>query len=461
MLTLMNVTQFFKTEVVYMSEKYQYDVLYLGSGHGAFDGAIPLAASGKRVGLIEEDKVGGTCPNRGCNAKITLDNPVQLLRHQERMNGIVNGDLSIDWTKSVEHEHEVIDGLPDMISGLLTSSNAEIITGRGKFIDEHTIEVNGKNYTSDKIVISTGQRPHRLDVPGKELAHDSTDFMNLTKLPQKIVIIGGGYISMEFATIANAVGSDVTVLLHHKKALRKFNQEYVRQILDDLDDRGVNFIDNAEVNSFEKDGDHFKVSYNGEESLTTDWILDATGRIPNVENIGLDTIGVEYNDNGIEVNEHLQTSVDNIYASGDVLDKIEPKLTPTAIFESTYLTQLFTGQTEKAINYPAIPTVVFTSPQIAEVGITPNDAAKDDQYTVKTNHLPDAWFRQVDKELLGDNTLIYNYKGELVGASEISDQAVDAINVLLPAIEFKFTAEQLGRIVHLFPSLASDTWSQI
>lgn len=444
-----------------MAEKYQFDVLYLGSGHGAFDGAIPLAASGKRVGIIEEDKIGGTCPNRGCNAKITLDNPVQLLRHQERMHGVVDGDLKINWAKNVEHEHEVIDGLPDMISGLLTNSNAKIINGRGKLVDAHTIEVDGENYTSDKIVISTGLRPHRLDIPGTELAHDSTDFMNLTNLPANIVIIGAGYISMEFATIANAVGAQVTVLLHHKRALRKFNQEYVKQVITDLEDRGVHFIYDADINQFEKNGNQLVVTYNDTETITTDWILDATGRIPNVENIGLDEVGVEYNENGIEVDEHLQTSIENIYASGDVLDKTEPKLTPTAIFESTYLTQLFTGQTEKAIDYPAIPTVVFTSPQIAQVGITTTEASADDQYTIKTNHLPDAWFRQVDKEVIGDNTLIYNYKNELVGASEVSDQAADAINVLLPAIEFKFTAEQLGRIVHLFPSLASDTWSQI
>ena len=113
-----------------MTESYQFDVLYLGAGHGAFDGAVPLANSGKKVAIIEADKIGGTCPNRGCNAKITLDNPVQLLRHQERLDGIVNGDLKLDWTANVEHEHEVIDGLPDMITGLLDSVDIEIIHGR-------------------------------------------------------------------------------------------------------------------------------------------------------------------------------------------------------------------------------------------------------------------------------------------------------------------------------------------
>lgn len=444
-----------------MTESYQFDVLYLGAGHGTFDGAIPLANSGKRVGVVEADKIGGTCPNRGCNAKITLDNPVQLLRHQERLDGIINGNLSIDWAANVEHEHEVIDGLPDMITGLLDSVDIKIIRGRGKLLDAHTIEVNQQSYTADKIVLATGLRPHRLDVPGAELAHDSTDFMNLKHLPENIVIIGAGYISMEFATIANAAGADVTVLLRHDRALRKFNQSYVKQVIDDLEKRGVKFIYNAEVDQFMEDGSHFTITYNDTESLTTDWILDATGRIPNVEKLGLDEVGVNYNSNGIEVNNHLQTSVANIYASGDVVDKKQPKLTPTAIFESSYLTQLFTDKTTAAINYPAIPTVVFTSPQIAEVGITVAEAQQNPDYTIKTNHLPDGWFRQVDKETLGDNTLIYDRDHHLVGASEVSEHAADAINVLLPAIEFQFTPEQMARIVHLFPTLGADVWDQI
>lgn len=444
-----------------MTESYQFDVLYLGAGHGAFDGAVPLANSGKKVAIIEADKIGGTCPNRGCNAKITLDNPVQLLRHQERLDGIVNGDLKLDWTANVEHEHEVIDGLPDMITGLLDSVDIEIIHGRGKFVDAHTIEVDQQRYTADKIVIATGLRPHHLDVMGSELTHDSTDFMNLKQLPENIVIIGAGYIGMEFATIANAAGANVTVLLRHNRALRKFNQDYVKQVIADLEKRGVKFIYNAQVDRFEEDDSHFTVSYNDHETLTTDWILDATGRIPNIENIGLDEVGVSYNANGIEVNDHLQTNIDNIYASGDVLDKEQPKLTPTAIFESSYLTQLFTGKTTDAINYPPIPTIVFTSPQIAQVGMSVEEAQQNPDYTIKTNHLPDGWFRQVDKETIGDNTLIYDQDHHLVGAAEVSEHAADAINVLLPAIEFQYTAEQLGRIVPLFPTLGADVWSQI
>lgn len=436
---------------------YQYDVLYIGAGHGTFDGAAPLAAKGYKVGVVEADKIGGTCPNRGCNAKITLDAPVELVRFQERMKDIVSGDLTFNWAENVKHEHEVIDGLPDFISGLLNDSGVDIIKGHGKLTGAHSVDVDGTEKTAANIVVATGQRPHRVDVPGSKLAHDSTEFMAMTELPQNITIIGSGYISLEFATIANAAGSDVTVLMHHDKALRAFHQPYVEHVLADLESRGVKFVKNVEVSEFTQNGDKYTVSYNDGQSVETDWILDASGRIPNVEELGLDEVGVKYNEHGIEVNDHLQTSVDSIYASGDVLDKKQPKLTPTAIYETTYLMQLFSKETTDAINYPAIPSVVFTSPRIAQVGVKPVSVADNKDYTVNENNLLDGWYRLVDNESYAKNTIVYDANHKIVGASEVSEKADNAINSILPAIEFGFEPEELGRLVYLFPSLESDT----
>lgn len=438
---------------------YDYDVLYLGSGHGTFDGAIPLAQSGKKVGIIESGLIGGTCPNRGCNAKITLDSPVVLQRFAERLKGIVDTVPKINWAANVKHKQEVIDGLPGMITGLLDSVGIDIIKGHGILTDSHTIEVDGHPHTGEKLVISTGLRPNRLDIPGAELMHDSEDFMNLTKLPEHIAIIGSGYISLEFATISNAAGAKVTVLMHEDHTLRQFNQSYVDTVMDDLEHRGVKFIKFAGVSSVERYGKDLLVNY-ADGKLKVDWILDATGRIPNVEDIGLETVGVKYNQKGIEVNDFLQTTVDNIYASGDVIDKVQPKLTPTAIFESLYLTKLLSGKESRPIKYPVIPSVVFTSPRIAKAGVSVQEAQKQG-YKIKVNHLPDDWYRQVDKQNLGESTLIYDNDGKLVGVTEISEQADNVINTLLPAIELGMTEEQLGRMVYLFPSLASATWSQI
>ena len=443
-----------------MTNQYDYDVLYLGSGHGTFDGAIPLAQSGVKVGVIEADMIGGTCPNYGCNAKITLDAPVVLMRAAERLSGIVQGNLNIDWTQNEAHKETVINGLPDMIGGLLTDSDIDVIHGRGVFEDNHTIVVAGKSVTADKIVISTGLRPHRLDISGSELAHDSRDFMALKTLPQKIAIIGSGYISMEFATIANAAGADITVLMHGERALRQFHAPYVDKVVTDLKQRGVTFISNAAVTAFEQNGDQIQVIYSDNKSLSVDWVLDASGRVPNVDNIGLETLGLTHTKSGIPVNDYLQTNIDNIYASGDVIDKTQPKLTPTAIFESTYLFKQFSGQTKAPIHYPVVPSVVFTSPRIAQAGMLVQDAEKGD-YVVQQTDLKTDWYRQVDNETLADNTLIFDQQHNLVGVTEVSEQAENVINTLLPAIEFKFGPDEIGRLIHLFPSIGMATWGQL
>ncbi|MCM0582095.1 NAD(P)/FAD-dependent oxidoreductase [Weissella diestrammenae] len=437
---------------------YQFDVLYLGSGHGTFDGAIPLAAKGLRVGVIEANKIGGTCPNYGCNAKILLDAPVQLQREFERLNGHgISGQVQIDWAADVKHKDMVIQDLPAMIAGGLREQGVEIIHGHGRFVDAHTVTVDGKEYTAEKIVIATGLRPKPLTIEGQAYVHDSTDFMALDHMPDKLVIIGSGYIALEFATIANAAGAQVTVLFNHEAGLKQFHQPYVELVLSDLIQRGVTIVRDVKTQAIQSQADHLIVVTN-QSTYAADWILNATGRIPNTDELGLAAIGVQTTEQGIVVNDHLQTTVANIYASGDVLDKKQPKLTPTAIFESLYLMRQFAGMTDQAIDYPVIPTVVFTSPRIAQAGISVSEAqAMPTKYEIKRNKISDSWYRQVTQETVGESTLIFDREsGHLVGAIEVSAQADDVINTLLPAIEFDYTAEQLNRLVPLFPSITSD-----
>ncbi|WP_407337300.1 NAD(P)/FAD-dependent oxidoreductase [Levilactobacillus brevis] len=441
-------------------ENYDYDVLYLGSGHGTFDGAIPLAAKGVKVAVVEGGLVGGTCPNRGCNAKITLDAPVALQRQLAALNPVITGDTTINWSANMAHKHEVIDGLPDFIGGLLKDNGVEVITGYGKLTAAHSVQVGDQTYTADKIVLATGLHSHRLAIPGSELAHDSEDFLNLTSLPARMTVIGGGYIALELATIANAAGSDVTILLRGQQALRQFHQPFVETVLSDLTDRGVQILRETQVTALKQADNALQVVTDTQGTLVTDWVLDATGRDPNTQNLGLEDVGVAYTDHGITVNDHLQTSVPNIYASGDVIDKEQPKLTPTAIFESMYLSQTFAGETTEPIDYPAIPTVVFTSPRLAQVGVSVAQAQKDGA-TVETNHVPDDWYRQVGKESQGDNALIFDAEHHLIGATEVSEQAADVINTLLPAIEFQYGPAEIGRLVHLFPTIGASAWGQL
>lgn len=434
-----------------------FDVLFIGSGQGAWNGAIPMSEHGLKVAVIEEGKFGGVCTNRGCNAKITLDRPVEILRQVEQLQGRGFDSLpQLNWHDLMAHKHEVIDGLALGNEMKLQNAGVTNIKGHARFVDSHTVEVNGSRYSSEKIVIDSGRRPHRMDIPGSELFHDSTDFMVLEELPARITIIGGGYVGMEFATIANAFGSDVTVILRGNKVLRDFHQPYVLKLISSLKDRGVKFQFEETIEKAEQTADGIKLSGTNGYEQTTDYVIDATGRIPNVEDMNWDGIGLKYDAHrGIPVNDHLETNVEGVYASGDILDKKLPKITPTAIFESQYLAHLFTGETSAPIDYPAIAYTAFTSPRIASVGVTPEFAeAHPDEYTIKEFDYAEDWFRQVGNENLGGVTVVYDSKGIVVGATSIGNDAVETINGLTDMIEHRVSHEDVERLIYIFPSVA-------
>ncbi|UQS84624.1 NAD(P)/FAD-dependent oxidoreductase [Apilactobacillus apisilvae] len=444
------------------NNKYDYDVIYIGSGHAAFDGAKKLCKKGFKIAFVEVVAVGGTCPNWGCNAKITLDLPITLAKKQHRMSDIVEGDTKINWNANMKNKHAGIDSIKVNREATMKDLGMDVIHGFAKFTNNHTIEVAGEHYTSDKLVIATGLTPNKVDVQGTELSHDSKDFLNLDEMPKSMAIVGTGYIAMEFATLANESGADVTMLMHGDKALRGFYQPYVKQIVKEMENDGIKFIKNADIHAFSQSDNGYTVNYGDKKELNVEWILDASGRVPMVHNMGLEDIGVKYDDKkGVIVNEYLQTSVDNIYASGDVAATGQPKLTPTATFESGYLKHLFAGETDQPIDFPAIPSVVFTSPRISQMGVSVDEAAASDQYTIEKHEMARSWFRQATKEKIAENAYIFDQEHRLVGFTEISDQADNAIDTIVPAVNMHMNEEEIERNVHLFPSIGHDTWKNL
>lgn len=438
---------------------YDFDILYLGSGHGTFDGAPTLAKQGLKVGVIEAGLVGGTCPNYGCNAKITLDFPVHLQHQVHELNPVLRGALTLDWNANLRHKQKIIEPLPDMLTHRMTDSGMMLIKGFGHFVDAHTIAVNETQYTADKIVIATGLKPRPLTIPGNEWAMDSTAFMALDNLPANLVIIGGGYIAMEFATMAIAAGSQVTVILRGDHALRQFHQPLVNQLMLHLTDQGVTFLRQTTVQAIKKTATQRYEVLTEDDTLVTNGVLNATGREPNIDLLALDAIGLDSTANGILVNDHLQTNIPNIYAVGDVIDKPQPKLTPTATFEARYLAQLLGEHTTDPIDYPPIPTAVFSSPRLAQVGVSVTTAqAHPAEYRIVEQHLADNWYHQVSQSKIGTTILVFDQADCLVGATELSDRATASINTLLPAITLKLTAHEVNRIIPIFPTDESAAW---
>jgi glutathione reductase (NADPH) len=438
----------------------QFDVLFIGSGQATWNGAVPMSKSGLKVAVVEELQYGGVCSNRGCNAKIILDKPVELQQAVKALqNRGLDGVPNINWSDLMIHKHELIVSQNGHNKKRLIDSGITTITGHATFVDKNTVDVNGQQYTAQNIVIATGLRPHRLNIEGAQYFKDSTDFLSLAEMPKYVTVLGGGFVALEFATIANAVGSQVDVITRGEGILKAFPKKYVDLVVADLKGKGVRFISQMTITEAEKVTNQ-KIALFGQNgfSITTDYVLDATGRIANTDQLGLDKIGVAYSERGIKVNDHLQTNISNIYAAGDVLDKTQPKLTPTAAFESRYLAKKFMGMSQNGIKYPPISQIVFTSPRVAQVGVTIDEATNNpDQYEIVDTAYQSDWFRQVQNEKNGQLTLIFNKKEMLVGATEVSHEADNTINGLVPYIALQLNKEQLNDLIYLFPSIEYTT----
>ena len=434
----------------------QYDVVFIGSGHAAWHAALTLKHAGKDVAIIEKDTIAGTCTNYGCNAKILLEGPYEVLEESAQYNGIIQSqDLHVNWENLMDYKKQVINPMNGMLKGMFEQQGIDVYMGAGVIKDAHTVTVNDEALQTENIVIATGQHSNKLDIEGKELTHDSRDFLSMDELPKRMTFIGVGIISVEFASIMIKSGVEVTMIHHSDKPLKGFNQTHVTQLIKKLEDEGVHFYFDEETQKVEKIGEAYKVSTASGLTIDTDYVLDATGRNPNVEGIGLDQVGIEYSKKGISVDGHLRTNVSNIYASGDVLDKDIPKLTPTATFESNYIAAHILGMTQDEIQYPAIPSVLYSLPRLSQIGVSVQEAEQSERYTVK--HIPfgKQMVFEYKNETDAEMYVVLDEEKRLVGADIYGVDAADLVNLLVFIINQRITAQDLNKLIFAFTSASS------
>ena len=425
---------------------FDYDVVFIGSGHACWHAAVALVQGGKKVAIVEQDLVAGTCTNYGCDAKILLDAPFEAIDDIERYEKIgVDNIPTMDWKKLMKYKKVEIGKFPLGMSLMFKMAKIKLIKGHGELEDKNTIRIGNKTITSNYIVIGTGEHPNRLDIEGKEYLHDSREFLDVEVFPKRIVFIGAGIISMEFASIALKMKSDVTVVQYDDRALGQYPKKYVDRLVKKMKDEGANFKFKESVTKVEKNGNEYIVTLKSGKKIKCDYVLDATGRLANVDNMGLDKVGIEYSVKGIKVDEYLRTNVENIFASGDVIDKKIPKLTPTATFESEYIADYILGINTEKINYPVVPNLVFTLPRISQVGVSVKEAEENkDKYRIVEipfgkNML---FWSKNDKEV--DFTFIFDNKtNDLVGAAFYGSDAGTYIDITTIIINKKFTQKDL------------------
>lgn len=469
-----------------------YDIIYIGSGNASWQGARFLRKEGLKILIVEESLYGGTCANRGCNSKALLDAPYEIKALTDNFEGVgKSGNFEVDWPALMKFKQKRIANMAPFLDGKFKEYDLDVAHGKGIILDEHTVQVGDDKFTTDKIVIATGLIPVIPDITGKEYLHDSTDFLDIAELPKHTIIIGAGFVGMEFASILAEAGLEADVIIRGDMALKYFHQPYVQKVIEILKEKNIRFhfnqtvkeiiksddvvIDNPEarilnvkeglnVDDTLRDPDAridnrayenaFTVNCESGLSITGDYVISAAGRKANVEGIGLENVGLESTKQGIKVNGHLQTKVPNIYASGDVADTGVAKLVTVAIHHSKYLAKELLGDADE-ITYPVVPAVAYTIPRIATVGVPAYVADESDEYEVHTIRYGNSYSLELKNDTTAEAKVIVDKDLQIVGAEIYATDAENVANMFAFIINKKITLEELDYMIYAFPSSSS------
>lgn len=356
---------------------YDFDLITLGAGSGGVRASRMAAHAGRRVAVVESRRVGGTCVMRGCVPKKLL---VYGARFAEDLTDSLGFGWSLegadfDWGRLVSAKNDELQRLEGVYLRLLKESGVTLLEGRGVLLDAHTVQVGLDVHTAETILVATGSRPFLPQVPGIEHAVTSDEALDLMTLPQRVVIVGGGYIAVEFAGIFNALGVEVVLVVRGGTLLRGFDDDVRETLAEEMVKRGVDLRTSTRVQSIERHGQGYRVHLSDDGIADADLVLYATGRVPNTDDMGLDKVGVVLNSKGAVMVDRLsRTSVRNIWAVGDVTDRVN--LTPVAINEAmAFVRTAFMGR-PTAMDYDNIPSAVFSMPPVGTVGLTEAQAAE-------------------------------------------------------------------------------------
>lgn len=447
-----------------MTKEYIFDVAVLGGGPGGYPAAVRCAQMGKTVGLIEWKELGGTCLNRGCiPSKILISNADVLKRTQEAEEfGVLVGNVSFDFGKMVARKDRIVSKTRTSLEGLIKSNQITIVRGFGKLVSPNKVDVTGDEHAvvkADKIIVATGSEPKTINAfPfDYEKIHDSTSLLELQQLPNSLVIIGGGIIGCEFASLYNALGVDVTIVEMMPSIIPMESQHVSSFLTKMFKKKGIKIYANALVQSVKRNGDGVTVDLAGHGKLDAEIALVAVGRALNSRGIGLEDIGVAIGDNDIvEVNEKMETSVPGVYAVGDIASKWW--LAHVASHQGLVAARNACGE-DAHMNYNAVPSVIFTDPEIGTVGLS-LEAASKQGFAATIGAFP---FQGLGKSQAAYQTegfaqvVIDKRTGQILGAQVVGHEASSLIAEMAVAVANELTVESITETIHAHPTIA-EAW---
>ena len=441
----------------------EYDVFIIGTGTAGKNVAKDCAAAGLKVGISDNREYGGTCANRGCDPKKVLMGISEILDKASKLKGKgITKFPEVSWEDVMAFKKTFVDAVPAFTEKNLDKLGIDLYHQSPRFLDENTLSVEGKTITANKIVIATGQVPMELKIPGREYALVSDDFLELKNLPATMLFIGAGYIGMEFAHIAARFGVKVTMMDFAPRPLTNFDEDMVNHLLEASKDLGIKFIFNAEVTGIEKLQKNFRVKamQDGKEiSATAAMVFNTAGRVPSIQDLDLEKGNVEYSKEGIVVNEYLQNTTNkNVFACGDVSASKGLPLTPLSSEEARIVSANILNKNSEKVDYPPQPSVVFTLPNLASVGLSEEEAKeKDLDFTVELKLVPD-WFnaKRLNEKGYAYKTLVDNKTGQIIGAHLLGPEASEVINLFAMAIYAKLKHSDFKKMIFAYPSWGND-----
>lgn len=357
--------------------QYDYDLFTIGGGSGGVRASRFASQYGARVAIAESKDLGGTCVNVGCIPKKLMSYSAHF--HQDFADaagfGWTVGESSFDWQALIASKDKEIARLNGIYRKILDGAKVDIVEGYATIEDAHTVSVNGKRFTAAHILIATGGRPSVPEIPGKELGIVSDDFFHLSAMPKRGVVLGGGYIAVELASILNGLGSEVTLVYRGKHLLRGMDSELGVFLAQEMSKKGMKILFDNNIEAIKASGDAKQLTLSDGTHIEADCVLFATGRHANTAGLGLGQAGVALTDKGaVKVDDNFVSSVASIHAIGDVIDRVA--LTPVALAEGMVVAARLFNQGGRAMSYANIPTAVFSHPNVGTVGLSEEEARK-------------------------------------------------------------------------------------
>ncbi|GAB3258476.1 glutathione-disulfide reductase [Chitinimonas naiadis] len=440
---------------------YDFDLFVIGAGSGGVRAARFAAGFGARVAVAESRYLGGTCVNVGCVPKKLLVYAARFAEDFAHSAGFgwTHGEANFDWSTLITNKNREISRLNGIYRKLLDDSGVQVLDGHARLVDAHTVEVDGQRYRAEHILIATGGWPVLPDIPGKEHAITSNEAFFLPALPKRVLVVGGGYIAVEFASIFHGLGARTSLLYRRELFLKGFDLGVREHLRDELIKHGMDLQFNTEIRRIDKQGDgSLAVTLNDGRVVETDCVFFATGRRPMVDDLGLENTGVRRDANGyIEVDADFRTAEPSILAIGDVIGRVQ--LTPMALAEGMAVArQLYKPEQYHTLDYTLIPTAVFSLPNISTVGLSEDDARARGHRV----HIYEARLRSMKMTLAGaDDRMLLKLvvdadSDKVLGCHMVGPDAGEIIQGMAIAVRMGATKAQFDSTIGIHPTAAEE-----